>query len=337
MELPKGPTRRPTRAPAPAEAPAPAPEPAPAAPPADDGPAPAPIGLQPLNLDPGSDDDSPPPPEPKYGLPEDRGDDTPATVDEGDATASDSAGETPTTPTATQPHFDESLLAIAEQAGFTRAEALAFQDPAHLERALIAFARKMGTSDKAPGSAPADDDFKIDLDPELYDPAVVSTVNGLKDHFKGKVGQLQEQVRVLTDFLTQQETQKFENDFYGWVSGLGAEYESVLGKGRGRDLDRSSDAFEKRMSVLEQMDTLAAGYTAKGKRPPAPDQLFKQAVSVVFSDQQTTIAEKKLSSAVEKRRSQFVARPTQRTSKAALTPEDEARGWVRQFLAEKDR
>ncbi|OHB56128.1 MAG: hypothetical protein A2Y07_01255 [Planctomycetes bacterium GWF2_50_10] len=238
--------------------------------------------------------------------------------------------------------FTDELFSRGEKAGLTRDELQEFGSPQAAEKALTLLEKRgapapaAGKTQQADGgdaTKPAFEKFKITLDPEVFDPEILETVNGMNEHYAKQFELVMGQLTDARQSLSKQQALQFEAQFDSWIGQLGDGYKDVLGEGNGADMDKAGDQFKNRVKVLDEMEAIAAGYSRLGKEVPAYNELFNKALGAVFKDKQKEIVRKELSSKLGKR--QIIARPSQRRG-GNVDPEAAARSYVKQFLEEHD-
>jgi len=173
-------------------------------------------------------------------------------------------------------------------------------------------------------------DFKVELDPDLYDPdlckAMQSTaaqINGIKTVLNNVVSAIQRQTE-----------QSFERNFEGMIAGLGDEFAEVLGTGDLEKIGTDSEFYKNRCKLIEEMNTIAAGLSQTGKPVLSTKQLFQKALNSVFSDVIKKNTRKQIASQVEKQSGRIISRPTGKKGKDSLTADQRATNAVREKLRE---
>ena len=259
--------------------------------------------------------------------------------------AEDDARTTGKEKTADTPTFSDELLARAEKAGLTKDELADFGTPDAAQKALSLFEKKSTatgtqtteTGKEAQTGTQTDksgfEKFKVELDPDVYDPEIITTINGINEHYSKQFEAMQGQLVQAQGALNRQQALQFEQQFDGYIDGLGDGYKDVLGEGRGAEMDKTSETFKNRVKLLDEMETIAAGCSRTGKQVPPYNELFDKALASVFKDKQKEIVRKEISSKLGKR--QIIARPSQRRG-GNVDPESAARSYVKQFLEERD-
>jgi hypothetical protein len=240
------------------------------------------------------------------------------------------------------PNFGDELLARGEKLGLSKEEIADFGTPEMAAKALTLLEKRSqgapaqpAEADKATQTAKPTgfEKFKVALDPDVYDPAIIETINGINDHYAKQFETMQGQLSQAHESLSRQQALQFEQQFEGWIGELSDGYKDVLGEGSGADMDKNSEPFKNRVKVLDEMETIAAGCSRMGKQVPPYGELFEKALASVFKNKQGEIARKEISSKLSKR--QIIARPSQRRG-GNVDPEATARSYVKQFLEERD-
>jgi hypothetical protein len=261
----------------------------------------------------------------------DEGATEPAPVQEPEAKKEPEAQEPE--PEATEPEFDDTLLREAREWGFTDADAKAFEHPDKLRAAMTALDRKVVASLQTPSApqqptaqvppspqtAPREvppPEFKFQLDPENFDEALIGQLNAMNTHYQQHVTNMQQALGFLANEFQRETGLGKVQRFDGYVSSLGDEYESLVGKGTVEEIDPNSTAFVNRNRVFLAMDALRNGYLQNNRPVPGERELFRRALRMEMGDQLASIERKKLNGEVQRKRKQVVHRPTQRKSKA---------------------
>ena len=218
-----------------------------------------------------------------------------------------------------KPVLSDRAVTEAIRAGFTLEEAKSFADEKMLIR-TIELVRQQSVK-------PAE---KIDilanfpkLDPEAFEPEVIKSFDSLREIIQKQ----QEKIEAF-DQYTQRATidqqRAHDNEVESWfdkqVSALGDEYKELLGTGGYSSLDKSTPQFAKRQAIADQAAVLLAGYNASGRQAPSRDEVFQSAAKLVLMDDMQKIKENKLSSSLEKRATQHIARAGGAKGKVSQDP-----------------
>lgn len=230
--------------------------------------------------------------------------------------------------------FDNDLVAQARGLGFVDSEISEFGSDAGLRRSIalvgdrapaatdVVADDEVGrvTGSTTEGEAPGDEGkykpFEVNLADEEYDTEMVGTIKGINDHHEQRI---EGALSRLDDLEARQEAQGaavFQRFFDGACEDLGSDFESVVGKGPGRELSEGSTEFQNRMKIVDQMNTIDAGRQNNGLPRLEEEEVFKQAVRSVFGDEQVTFAKREIRNQARRRKSKIGARPTNRSGAA---------------------
>lgn len=227
----------------------------------------------------------------------------------------------------------------AAKAGLSETDIAEFGDEKSLRAAVKLLESRGATAPKTKEAkegepeteaAANDEEFKVELDPEKFDENAITVVNTLV----GEINNLRKQIRGISTSNSQREAQEFEGFFDGEVNALGAEYEGTFGKGLRHEIDQKSAAFQNRSKLWTAMGTLAAGLQARGEKMPPHKELFKQALRLAFGDKAGEVERKKISSTLQKRKGQFVNKPTSRDTRDARSTEQQVVDKVAEKMVE---
>lgn len=236
---------------------------------------------------------------------------------------------------AQQPLSDE-LVAKAKKLGISDEDISLFEKAEQLERvcSLMEPADKTKESQpsqqQTPQTARQGGPFKLELDPDLYDPDLCKAMTATADEING----IKEALGNVVSALQRQSNESFERNFEGMIAGLGEEFSDTLGQGSLDDIGTDSDFYKNRCKLIEEMNAIASGYAQTGKAIPSPKQLFQRAVNSVFGDTIKTNVRKTIASQLDKRSGQIISRPTGRKGKDSQTPEQRATTAVKEKLRE---
>ncbi len=264
------------------------------------------------------------------GKGEDKGDDK-----EGDKTADGKKSDEETDDSV----LSDELLTKAVKFGFSLQEARAFKSAKALssslglvERALtVASESKSGddkkdTGDKktedAPGFKPFEAkpfELKFENEDEI-DPELLTAIRGMNEHHKSQIDAMNahnaEQFKSITDSvksvtanMASQSNQNFEKTFDSMVSGLGKNFETELGKGGFTSLAKDSTQLVNRQKVVNAMDAIDAVRVQSKQSQLAEQEVFNQAVAIVFADKANKIKTEKIATKLTARSKQAISRP----------------------------
>lgn len=229
------------------------------------------------------------------------------------------------------------LVAKAKKLGISDEDISLYEKPQQLERLCSLLEPKAAKPEaeqsekEAAKDTPAEDgDFKIELDPDLYDPDLCKAMKSTADQINGLKGI----VNNVMSMMQRQSAQSFERTFEGFIAELGDGFTDTLGKGTLDEIGRDSEHFQNRCKVIEEMNAIAAGYSQTGKPVPSPKQLFTRAINSVFGDTIRKSARREVAGQLQKRSAQIISRPTGRNGKDTQTPDQRATNAVREKLRE---
>jgi hypothetical protein len=175
-------------------------------------------------------------------------------------------------------------------------------------------------------------DFSLDYElPE-------GTPDEVKVAVEGLVGKLEEKLanfeRVFGDFENMQESAQIEQteaQFDQMIEEVGDGFSGLFGSGPTEELSDDSQFLENRVLLIEEMNTLAAGYEAQGREVPSEDVLMQKALASAFTQDRDEIQAAQMRAAINSRRDAFTASPTQRRGRA-MSPEAAAKQSVRSYM-----
>lgn len=205
--------------------------------------------------------------------------------------------------------INAALIARAEKAGLMREAAEQFRNPDSLERVLKTLEGKAADPEQKPADADAPATDEVELDPELYDPELISAFKAQGNRIKALESRLAEQGQATQSSRIDQ-----------MVDGLGKDYGDLLGSGPRSAMDPKSEQFVNRAKIDDEMETIKAGLQSRGKTVPGENDLFKKAVQSLFGDKTEAIARRKVSQQLNERSRKFIGRPSGRRGRSDLTP-----------------
>lgn len=246
------------------------------------------------------------------------------------------------------PVFDDELVSRAEKfLGWSKDQLSAIGNPQLVEQAIYsALSRQVTPPEDAPPEEPPvqetppeakkptkeDVDFYEILKAEGYSEDVISALQQrdvvmreqLQKQYDSKFGVFEAQVKAISDHLLGQERAQWERSMDTELAAM-AQYESVVGKGSGYDMDPKSAELQNRVKVLDLAETMRNKYIAAGEKAPSNAQLAKMALNGLFSEQLQSIARKEVAGKVQKRDRMRIARPSNMRSGegTALTTDEE--------------
>ena len=230
---------------------------------------------------------------------------------------------------------DKNLEALTERAtavGLDEEDIKKLGSVEALERTiLILEARQKTEAEEVKEVQEEPEDTKTDFAdvPDELRPALEQITKAYEERIKA----LESQLGQYNEYVDNQAEKAYKSEFDGFVGNLGPDYESLFGTGSTENLRNGSTELSNRVQVLEEMNTLAAGYEATGREVPDEQSLFNKALSSVFGDELMSIKQASRESQIAERRSKFVGRPSQRHGKQK-SPEAAAIASVRQYMEE---
>lgn len=254
--------------------------------------------------------------------------------------------------------FDADLLAHAKDLGFSEKEARSLGTPEALRNSLSILDREMtrrrdahrarqqqqsqqqrapepkqGETSPAATENPAGSEkktgkFELKLDPQLVDPEVIASFEGMRDHYEDRIGKLEQQISQMVPAVERvyMEAQAANvREFDTAIGKLGPRFVEVLGDGATTEMDQESDAWKARDRIYRRANRLAEDYQAEGIRVPKLPELIRRAAYVEFPDQAKKQAkDEALEELEEQQSSQASSRPTHRNGrKTEVQPDDD--------------
>lgn len=235
-------------------------------------------------------------------------------------TQDDESGESDKEDAQEKSTVSDSLKAQAKELGLSDVQIDAFGSEEGL-RTAVEIAK--GVSSKSDSGKEkdtqanlSDGEFKVELDPDIYDPEICKAVNetanqinGIKTLLNDVVGSIQEQSQ-----------QSFEREFDSLISSNSDDFGEVLGTGSIDQIERTSEHFTNRCKVIDEMSAIASGYAQTGKELPSQKDLFTRAVRGLFSVDLKDQARKEIADKLQKRSNQFISRPGSRKVTKSSNP-----------------
>ena len=210
--------------------------------------------------------------------------------------------------------ISDAVVERAVKVGFTIAQAKGFQDTDSLERTIELLELKADTGSVEEKT----DDEEIDLlaaipelDPEEYDPKIIEAVDGLKAAVKTLTESNKELKAKRNDVDTTAAVEEGAKWFDSSIKELGKDFSDKLGAGATSQMENGGDAYKARVELSDKVYVLARGYEGAGKEV-SRDQLFKEAVALVFPGKVAGVKAKVTTDAA-------IARETQLTKGAGRT------------------
>jgi hypothetical protein len=242
-------------------------------------------------------------------------------------TPSPRGGDTVSTSDAS-PKISDEALTRAVVAGISVADARSFLSDEALLRVVERVEGASRANNKADDKPKAEEDPFAGikpLDPEVYEPAVISMFDTLLGVAKKQHEELK-QFKASSDSSAASaaaaKTQEIERWFDENVTKLGDDFKGVLGTGPMAKLSRSSSEYAKRDEIANYIVVLKKGREGAGLQQKPLDELFHEAAQFVLRDEFLAVKEKRLAGDLADRSSQHISRATGQTGKKKETPED---------------
>lgn len=267
---------------------------------------------------------------------------TPAPVD--DAPVDNSGGEGGSAP-------PEDAVLFAKSQGFSDEEISALAssnalipvlnriaDAVMAERA--AFEQRNQARPQPPAQADAAPEKWVpEMDPERFDPDFMKVMESMNDHYASKLNSLNQKLASLEETKArfdemdrQRETERQTEWFDNGINTLGGEWEQVFGKGTVRDIDRNSEQFRNRVTLIRAHNALSEAYRLQGANIP-PEQVLARAARAEFGDKFHSAVTQNISTQLKDRQRQFTLRPTHRDEQPLSQREIAERNAERNYAA----
>ena len=144
-----------------------------------------------------------------------------------------------------------------------------------------------------------------------------------------EVAELRKQIKALEIAIKGQSERPDSEKLFGL---LDSGYDDLFGEAGG---DLTKTHTRNRNKVLQELDTIRAGYKARKRAIPSDRRLFKQAVRSVFGEHESKVVKKKFSDSAKKRQSQFINRVNSRDTRRPKDSRASAIDSVKKFLADR--
>lgn len=194
--------------------------------------------------------------------------------------------------------------------------------------------------------------FKLEVNEEDFDENTLKVINGINDHYGGVVGQFHgaltaadqraqaalAQVEELTSYVSDlakwraQEVQnRFDETVDNFFINVDPAYKAEFGDGTGRKLKADSKEMKSRTEIVNDAKLWRQLSISKGQGDPGIDGALSRMLKLRFADQHKQQAREEVAQEIGRRKTQAVARPTQRQS-PSLPPEAKALKTIRDHL-----
>ena len=145
-----------------------------------------------------------------------------------------------------------------------------------------------------------------------------------------EVAELRKQVQALQASIEGKSVGEGSDRLFGL---LGSDYDDLFGE---VGEETTSTQNRNKGKVLQELETLKAGYKARKRAIPSDRRLFKKAVSSVFGGHESKVVKKKFSDSANKRKSQFISRVNSKdNSRRPQNTRESAIDSVKKFLSDR--
>jgi hypothetical protein len=227
---------------------------------------------------------------------------------------------------AEKPAIPEELLYRAEQAGFTKEEALEFPSAKLLEKALQRATPVTPPAQKREeaASAAGDDELKL-LDMKVedgWDEDVVKQFHSIRDYAVKQATELKAlkaQFGEVHEYVSEQNRKAVEQRLTGHFEKASEQYGDIFGKGT---MDQVQGIHRvNRIKAVSEMHALAEGYRSTGQKVPEEKVLMERALRNIFGEDAKKKITQEIAGKVVKRNKQLIARPSHKKGNHNLPPE----------------
>ena len=244
-----------------------------------------------------------------------------------------------TTVVSVAPVISSDAITRAVRAGLSLDDAQSFKDEATLNRIVGGM-----EGNKAKDVAEKKEDIKVEelfaempkLDPDAYDPEVISMFDKIMDTVKGQselIMNLQAEQVNTASAATDAASKEVEHWFDKSVEGMGEDFQEALGVGNFRDLKPGSVEYINRDKVSVHLGILMQGHIALGGEMPSREVLFEQATRATLGDVYQGISESSLSAKLKDRSSQHIQRTSGSKKTVKQTPEEHTAALVDEMFS----
>lgn len=190
---------------------------------------------------------------------------------------------------------------------------------------------EMLSSDDDYGEVDTDalEELGIDIDESLPEEMQIA-LRGFAEQINEKLGAYKEAFDNFNTFTETTKLEEVESSFDQMIMNEPS-VRSLFGDAPTSELGDGSTYLENRVILLEEMNTLAAGYEATGREIPDDSALMRMALQTAFGEEMSSIRENGLRADINSRREGFTAMPTQRRGRS-LSPEAAAKQSVRAYM-----
>jgi len=233
-----------------------------------------------------------------------------------------------------QGDVDPALLTQAERYGLSGGLAKKLSAAGLLNSFLVEQDRRMTTQAARPNATeqtvaqaepakepePLIQPFKVELNPEEYDEAIVGTLQKMSDHYAKAINETNAQARAVAKVLAARAEEEELDWFNTSIAELGEEAKALYGAQNMLDLAPDSPEIAARDQLWRFYHALERAESEIGVNTPSK-QLLQRAYRAVHAEQAEKDMTRKLSKQVRDANSgRFVNRPTQRQGPPPESP-----------------
>jgi len=194
-----------------------------------------------------------------------------------------------------------------------------FKTPEALQGALMVIADQRESQRKAQ-EQPKETGFDLKLDPEIVDEPILEAFKTMQSHYDGVVGSMRDQLTSI-----QGELKTVLSGIQQWSKAQ--ELNTVRGMVDTLE-EEIRDVFKKNPIMVddlyEQMLDTQAGRQRRGRSPLTVEELFRNAVGVMFADKHKELARREVQSKLKKKAASASHRSGSKTEKGDVDPNDKA-------------
>jgi len=169
--------------------------------------------------------------------------------------------------------------------------------------------------------------FKLELDPELISEELAGPLQAMVAHNHEQMVALSEnmqaQMERVFDFIRQEDFRRVRTDFNAAMEKLPEEYSAL----------KTDQKFHK--EVVNIMNIMTGQLREDGKELPPFEAMFQKAARIAAGEKPAASARKTLVATLKSKKSQMLARPTQRAAKTLKTEDERAEAAAAAFLAKQ--
>jgi len=184
----------------------------------------------------------------------------------------------------------------------------------------------------APETGPdsADTELTAKLNPEYHEKDLIDELNRGYKVIEG----LQKKVDAIDSYFKAEQTRIATDEFDTFITGLGSEWEEVVGKGATEGLDANSPEYAARCDIVKHAQIISEGYLKHGiKLPKDKSQLWHKGLRASHGDKLTEMTKRGMRNRAQKQLKG--ASPTAtKTKPLTESGDDDAVKWLGEKLKE---